>query len=111
MPSYDDNVMRGIIIHAKKLLIMKGLQFAHGKKLNRHAMKKIKGAEDAAQNSLEGVGTTCKITTYGKNGSQIDSYPIFNASSTAANQHCVDLIVTAGTGVYRCTYTCDYPNQ
>lgn len=83
---------------------------AIGKMLTPTQMKEIKGAE-GTQSTLEGGGggsatSVCWIHTYGSTGAQIDEYGLFCSGSAAANQHCVDLIVTKGTGVYRCTYNC-----
>lgn len=90
---------------------MKKLGFTHSRKLDQHEMKKIKGAEDAAQSTFESAGNaTCYLTTYGKSGDVRDIIVVPNSNSSQANEYCVELIITQGTGVYRCTFRCDYPN-
>lgn len=81
-----------------------------GKRLEQSEMKRIKGAE-GAQSTLDGAAggdaKACWIHTYSKNGTAYEAYAIFCSGSAAANQHCVDVLLTNGNGVFRCTYNCD----
>lgn len=91
---------------------MKELKLAYGRVLSKQELKQIKGAEDAAQSTFESVtDIPCTITTYSKDGTVREVFTYKCSGSSAANQYCVDLIVTAGNGVYRCTYTCSYSSS
>lgn len=90
-----------------KFTIMKSLNF---EKLNLRKEDVL--SKNQMKNILGGYGGEtgmCWITTYDQNHNKIESYGIFtseNCGSSTANSHCVDQIVTQGTGVYRCSYNC-----
>jgi hypothetical protein len=74
--------------------------------LTRSQLKQIMGGDGG---SGGGGGGMCWITTYDQNNNKNEAYAIFtseNCGSSTANSHCVNLIVTQGSGVYRCTYNC-----
>lgn len=78
------------------------------KKLTKNEMKMVMGGLHAGGGDGR---TVCSVWTTDINGQRTDTWIAVDGSgssaSNAANNHCVNLIVTQGTGVYHCGYNCE----